>query len=118
MLREVINIRQIPGELRRRWFTSDTMDLTVWLDDQGQPLELQLCYDKDSAERAFTWKSDTDSTHLAVDDGEGAGRYKSTPILIADGDFDSERVAALFRLQGINLPAHIAIFVVEKISQT
>lgn len=94
MLREIRNVRQIPGELKRRWFTSDTMDLIVWVDESDGPTQLQLCYDKGlhRAERALTWKHKTGYTHTAVDDGEaGHGRYKSTPILIADGSFNPAR---------------------------
>ena len=120
MLREIRNVRQIPGELKRRWFTSDTMDLIVWVDESDGPSQLQLCYDKgrQRAERALTWKHQTGYTHTAVDDGEaGLGRYKSTPILIADGSFNSSRVRNLFLKDSAHLPADIIQFVTSKIQE-
>jgi hypothetical protein len=120
MLREIRNVRQVPGELRRRWFTSDSMDLIVWIDDDEGPAQLQLCYDKGRRrlERALTWKRDAGYTHTAIDDGEaGNGRYKSTPILMVDGDFNSERVATLLSRDGADLPGDILDFVKAKINE-
>jgi hypothetical protein len=116
MLKEIRKVRQIPGEPRRRWFTSHDMDLVVWLDGADQPVELQLCYDKGRAERAFTWKPGAGFTHTAVDDGEtGDGRYKATPILVADGSFDAARVGGLFLDDSTYLPGDIVRFVTDKI---
>jgi hypothetical protein len=120
LLREIRNVRQVPGELRRRWFTSETMDLIVWLDESNGPTQLQLCYDKGRrrSERALTWKIGSGYTHTAVDDGEiGHGRYKSTPILVADGGFNTERVSGLFMKDGAELPADIVEFVATKIQE-
>ena len=44
-LREIVDVRQVPGEPKRRWFSSDDIDLIVWLDDSGAPVSFQLCYD-------------------------------------------------------------------------
>jgi hypothetical protein len=116
MLKEILSTRQIPGEARRRWFTSDSMDLVIWFDAADTPMELQLCYDKGHAERALTWKDAAGYTHTAVDDGEaGDGRYKATPILVADGGFDAQRVGSVFLHHGTQLPADIVEFVMEKI---
>lgn len=120
MLREIRNVRQLPGELPRRWFTSETMDLIVWVDDDLGPTQLQLCYDKGRRrlERALTWKSGVGYTHTAIDDGEvGNGRYKSTPILVADGSFNSERVGKLFSMDSTHLPTDIVEFVTNKIQE-
>jgi hypothetical protein len=120
VLREIRDVRQVPGELRRRWFTSETMDLIVWVDAADEPAQLQLCYDKGRrrAERAFTWKPGTGFTHTAVDDGEyGNGRYKATPIMVVDGGFNTERVVNLFRNHSINLPDDIVDFVAGKICE-
>lgn len=114
MLREIRNVRQVPGESRRRWFTSETMDLILWLDDSDGPTQLQLCYDKGHrrAERALTWRQEAGYTHTAVDDGEaGNGRYKSTPILVADGAFNTERINHLFLKDSNHLPIEIVDFV-------
>lgn len=120
MLREIRNVRQVPGELRRRWFTSDSMDLIVWVDEDDGPAQLQLCYDKGRRrlERALIWKRDVGYTHTAVDDGElGNGRYKSTPIMVTDDGFNSERVAKLLSRDGVHLPTDIFDFVTTKINE-
>jgi hypothetical protein len=121
MLREIRNVRQVPGEMRRRWFTSESMDLIVWLDDADDPTQMQLCYDKGRrrAERALTWKPGVGYTHTAVDDGETGygGRYKATPILLADGGFNTQRVSSLFLDHSTHLPLDIVDFVVAKIRE-
>lgn len=64
-LREISRVRQVPGESCRRWFSSDTLDLVVWLADgndnasaAGTVLGFQLCYDKLHAEHALTWRAE------------------------------------------------------------
>jgi len=119
-LREIRDVRQVAGELRRRWFTSETMDLIVWIDDTEAPRQLQLCYDKGRrrAERALTWKPTTGFSHTAVDDGDfGNGRYKATPLMVSEGGFNNERVGKLFRDHSTNLPADIIDFVMRKIGE-
>ena len=114
MLKEIRNVRQVPGELRRRWFTSETMDLILWVDDSNGPTQLQLCYDKGHrrAERALTWRQETGYSHTVIDDGEaGNGRYKSTPILVEDGACNTERINNLFLKDSDHLPTDIVHFV-------
>src|SRR3954469_10687202 len=97
-LRELPDTRQVEGEPRRRWFSSPDLDLIVWLDDDESLVGFQLCYDKTRRERALTWRDGRGYEHNAVDDGEQSpGQHKSTPILVANGYYDSERVEALFR---------------------
>lgn len=55
LLEEVSRVPQHPGEHRRRWFASDTLDLIVWSDASGKLIGFQLCYDKDRDERAVMW---------------------------------------------------------------
>src|SRR5579859_2469289 len=82
---EFENVRQVLGEPRRRWFTSDDVDLVVWCDESGRATGFQLCYDKAHSECALTWKPDFGFSHRAIDDGEcfRGGKHKGTPILSA-----------------------------------
>ena len=97
MLREIADVRQIEGEPLRRWFTDEHFDLVIWTNETRDIVGFQLCYDKAHSERALTWRVDSGFSHNAVDDGEGReGRYKATPILVADGIFDTAIVAAKF----------------------
>lgn len=98
MLREMASVRQIPDEPQRRWFSDEHFDLVIWTGEHGDIVGFQLCYDRAHAERALTWRVASGFSHSAVDDGENRpGRYKSTPILVADGAFDAETVAAKFQ---------------------
>jgi len=115
-LRELADTRQIPGEPRRRWFCSPELDLIVWLDDDEELLGFQLCYDKHASERALTWRAGRGYDHAAVDAGETRpSKYKSTPILVANGAFQHERVSAIFRDASLEVPEHIRAFVAQAI---
>ncbi|MBL8672529.1 MAG: hypothetical protein JNK11_17865 [Alphaproteobacteria bacterium] len=110
---ELVAVRQVPGEPRRRWFASLDIDLIVWCDADGAPIGFELCYDKRKGERALSCRPQNGDWHMAVDDGEArAGdRHKGTPILVADGRFPVERVRrSLARARG-DLPDAIAAFV-------
>jgi len=96
VLTEIKNVRQIAGEARRRWFADESMDLIVWHDGQ-RPVSFQLCYDKKAEEKALSWKPLTGLLHEQVDNGEsGGGRYKATPVLLAAGDYNLERIKTDF----------------------
>jgi hypothetical protein len=113
-MRERNNVRQIPGESRRRWFSSSDFELIVWLSETQDILGFELCYDKDDAQRSIAWSQTTGFRHMAVDDGEQrSGKYKSTPILIADGLFDARRVHSEFLKSSHSLPENIASHVLQ-----
>ena len=116
MLRE-IEARQVSGEPRRRWFTSPDIDLFVWLGEDGAPVGFQLCYDKQAREHALTWTQAQGYSHMAVDGGESRpGRYKGTPILVANGSIDVENILEQLRGQGASLPAAFLELVESKVT--
>ena len=117
-LKEIKNVRQVPGERPRRWFTSTTMDLVVWCDEADCPIGFQFCYDKGNVERALVWDAKSGFAHMTVDDGEASGGmyYKATPILVADGRFDAVRVSALFEADSVHMPIGLKKFIAEKIN--
>jgi hypothetical protein len=107
-LRELPGTRQVAGEPRRRWFSSADLDLIVWLDDAERVVGFQLCYDKSHGEHALTWRAERGYDHSAIDDGESnPAQHKSTPILVADGRFDRERVSDIFLAASTDVPAPI-----------
>ena len=116
---EVVQVRQVPGEPRRRWFVSRDLDLIVWCDGSDSPIGFQLCYEQGRPERALTWKPELGFVHMAVDDGEtDVGlRYKGTPILVSDGYFDANWVSDLFSEESAQLPPEIVEFVATKLRQ-
>jgi hypothetical protein len=112
MLQEVRNVRQVPGEPQRRWFSQSGLDLIVWLNKDKSVHGFQLCYQKDAEERAITWTSDQGFSHKRIDDGEGRpSRYKMTPILVPDGTFDKPSVISLFEASAQQLDSDIVAFV-------
>lgn len=117
LLREVTHVRQVPGEPRRRWFSSDALDLVVWLGDDEAIVGFQLCYDKLRAERALTWWAHGHRLqHMAVDDGEPGGmRHKSSPVLVPDGVLDAPTLLAEFRAAAGELPPAIVAAVVAQL---
>jgi hypothetical protein len=118
-LRELADVRQVPGEPRRRWFSSPDLDLIIWVGERGAVLAFQLCYDKSRGERALTWHSERGYDHAAVDDGERQpSQYKSTPILVADGRLDRERVLELFVAASEALPHSIRETVADLIMRS
>ena len=115
---EILDVRQTPDEPTRRWFRSDDLDLIVWCDASGAPTGFQLSYDRLHSEHALTWTPQLGFVHNAVDDGEDGGiRYKETPILVADGHFDANRLSDRFAAASACLPPVIAAFVGTKLRE-
>jgi hypothetical protein len=113
-MRERSNVRQIPGESKRRWFSSDDFDLIIWLSDDQQILGFELCYDKNGPQHSIAWSKSAGFRHMAVDDGEQRpGKYKAVPIVIADGYFDANRVHSDFLKASQTLPDEIANHVLQ-----
>ena len=118
MLREFPNVRQIPGESKRRWFSDDYFDLIVWLDEKDDIVGFQLCYDIFKGQRALTWHSGTGFSHHRVDDGESRpGKLKAAPVLVPDGHFDYQKIAEKFKKASKNIEKRIAAFVYKKLIQ-
>jgi len=116
MLKEVRDVRQVPGDSRRRMFFSGEMDLTVWFDDRDEVIGFELCYDKEKGQRAIRWRRGYGFLHQRVDDGENRpGRYKSTPILVPDGQFDAQKISRLFLENSRELEQSLVEYVSRKL---
>lgn len=115
MLKEMKDIRQIPGEPPRRWFSDDYFDLIVWFGTDGSVWGFQLCYDREAAPRALTWTKTDGYAHSGIEDGEGPGGvHKASPILVRDGLFDAGSVGAKLAAAAGGLPPEILAFVLQK----
>lgn len=101
----------------RRWFSSDKLQLIVWLTPEGTIMEFQLLYQAGWEDKAINWHYQEGFSHHNVDDGEGKpGRPKMSPILMADGYFNKVDLARSLREEGESLEPAIREFIQEKIS--
>ena len=118
-LREIPEVRQVPGEPHRRWFTSPTLDLFVWCGESGIPVGFQFTYDKGRRERALTWKPGRGFAHDEVDDGESFSKsqYKAAPLLVADGKPDIEKILHLLAANEAGIPSEIVSFLTAKMRE-
>ncbi|MBI3231174.1 MAG: hypothetical protein HYZ45_13710 [Burkholderiales bacterium] len=119
MLIEIKHVRQSASDVRKRWFTSPDLDLTLWYDKQDSLLGWQFCYDKMHDEHALSWYAQAGYSHTSVDDGEshGALKFKSTPVIAKNKAMDKERVLALFVDNSQQLPPDIAQLLRQQIAE-
>jgi len=119
MLVERSDVRQVPGEGSRRWFSDAAFDLIVWYDDDAtgggdRIAGFQLCYDKQGRERALSWRRDVGYSHDVVDAGELPGRVKMSPVLRPDDDVGAG-LEERFRAASPGIDPTIVAFVTEKL---
>ncbi len=96
MLVEIEDVRQIPNEGFRRWFTDADLDLIIWY-EEDLIVGFQLCYGyKEYNERALTWHRGGHYMHNGIDNGESPYSTKMTPILVSDEVFNKTEVSDKF----------------------
>jgi len=117
VLREISNVRQIPGDPPRRWFTDEAMDLYIWLDESDEVIGFQLTYDKPGSEKALTWKRGDNVMHTRVEEGSRPGKYPGSPILMIDGVVDVDYVLREFRERARDIAWGIVQCVISQISE-
>ena len=114
MLVEIKDVRQIPKDGFRRWFTDKEFDLIIWYEDDDIT-GFQLCYDKKEEERALTWHKENRYVHNSIDNGESPYSNKMTPILVSDGIFNKSEIAELFREHAMKMEYGLVDFVYNKL---
>jgi hypothetical protein len=115
MLREIRDVKQASREPRRRWFSDANFDLILWVDPEDQIIGFQLCYDKESRQKALTWLKEKGYQHNRIDDGDNPGKMKASPVLEPNGHFDSEGIARRFLENKGDVPEKIADCVYDRI---
>ena len=105
MLQKIRRVRQDDADRERHWFQDDFFDLFAWTDAAGEVIAFQLCYDRPNRERVLAWSEPTGFIHRRIDDGEALPVQKMAPIMVADGQFAADDIAAEFdnRSAGIDL---------------
>lgn len=116
MLREISTIRQPGKHIKKRWFTDSDMDLFIWFNQQV-PVRFQLSYNKHGAEHAISWNTETGFNHNRVDSGErfDPPKYKMSPILLEDGEFDAYTTASDFLRASENIEKSLADFIYARL---
>jgi hypothetical protein len=117
MLQKIRGVRQDDTLLERQWFQDDFFDLFVWLDQSGTMVSFQLCYDRLNRERVLAWNKASGFIHRRVDDGEQTPVRNMSPIMVSDGRFGSESVAAEFDRRGLELDGRLLNFIRRKIDE-
>lgn len=110
--------------LTRRWWTSHSSDLFVWLDTNQEVASFQLCVSKHTpSEISVRWKADSNSISLSgVDEGEShTGKHKGSPLLVNLPNDDKkseiiERALETFSNESKFLPAFIRDCVLESLT--
>lgn len=118
MLKEFKNVSQQSGnQLKRRWFSDELLDLTIWYNSNDEIEGFQLCYELGTEPHAFTWKKNSGSTHLKIDQGDENPRRNLAPILVPNGIMPKDYLLATFTTQAKELEYHIVELVLEKIRE-
>jgi len=114
MLREIRNVKQYPGQLFRRWFNDELLDLFVWYDAGGRIAGFQLCFDKDKQERAWTY---TDENGYSLDDvdADGSAWDMSSPVLVPGTEFPRVRLLAQLGERSAVLDRRLFEYLMEKL---
>jgi len=115
MLEEIENVKQVPDDYRRRWFTDNYFDLIVWYTESGALHGFQLCYDRLGDEHALTWLPDQGFKHNRIDNTFKPYSFKKTAILVADGIVPIELIKLKFVKTSKELHEDIKQFVLEKL---
>ncbi|HYP02234.1 MAG TPA: hypothetical protein VER76_18730 [Pyrinomonadaceae bacterium] len=114
MLREIKELKQTAGQPPSRWFNDDLLDLFVWHDEDGRIIGFQLCFDKDTAERALTY-SDRDGYRLDNVYGEESSLDMGSPVLSRAADLPFPRLLALLVERGAGIDPRVLRYVTEKL---
>jgi hypothetical protein len=117
MLHELRNVRQVPGDHFRRWFTDETLEIVVWYDQPGAVYGFQLCYDLRSQPRALTWTLKRGFSHAAIDEGDDKPTSNRTPLLSPSTDYDAAKLREAFLGSAGGLPAAEKAFIEGKLAE-
>ena len=105
---------QTPGQPSRRWFNDQFLDLFVWQDECGRIVGFQICFDKDTAERALTY-SESDGYRFDNVYGEESSLDMGSPVLSRAAELPFPLLLALLVERGAGIDARVLHYVIEKL---
>ena len=115
---EIRDVRQVPNDYFRRWFSDDHFDLIVWYKPDDAIQGFELSYDKTGHEKAIRWLDDKGISHFSVDTGEQSPVVNRTPMLTTtEGRSEMERVLASFQASEEGLPGEVSALVQKKLRE-
>jgi len=117
MLRKIRGVRQDVADRERHWFQDEFFDLFAWTDAAGKVIAFQLCYDRPNRERVLAWSEPAGFAHRRIDDGEALPVQKMAPIMVADGLFAAQGIAAEFDRRSAAIDPHWRRFIRSKIDE-
>jgi hypothetical protein len=117
MLRKIQGVRQDEPDRERHWFQDDYFDLFAWTDAAGEVVAFQLCYDRLKRERVLAWSEPIGFIHRRIDDGEELPVQKMAPIMVADGQFAADSIAAEFDSRSAAIDTRWRQFIRTKIDE-
>ncbi|MCA1565337.1 MAG: hypothetical protein LC803_06835 [Acidobacteria bacterium] len=117
MLREIRNVKEIPGQGVRRWFNDEHLDLFVWYDAGGRIIGFQLCFDKDTRdERALTFTEDEGYSldHVST---EASVCDLGSPVMVRAGGFSCRRLIEQLGERGVTLERSLYDYLRKKLEE-
>ncbi|WP_143305811.1 hypothetical protein [Marispirochaeta aestuarii] len=117
MMYRILNVRQVPGEDFKVWFTDDYWDLFLWIDRNKRISSFQLGYGKPSEEQMLIWRRGGGLTAARVSDGEETLTENRTPLLTETSDYDLDSVIERFSGDSKKINSKIADFVVSTLTR-
>jgi hypothetical protein len=118
VLHELRNVRQVPGDHFRRWFSDENLEIVVWYGEDGAIFGFQVCYDPRDQPRALTWTQKRGFSHATVDAGEDKPTSNRTPMLSPSHDYDAAKVREAFRTAAAGLPEKERAFIESKLAES
>jgi hypothetical protein len=110
------DVRQIPGEPFRQWYTGRNCDLIIWYSDSLTIQGFQFCYRLGQAERALTWMEGRGDSHHGIDSGDLVpGGPKRSPVLVPDGKLSKTVVRGIFNKESRQVRTTVVRWVNEKL---
>jgi len=116
MLQKIRGVRQDDVSKERNWYQDDYFDLFVWTGPAGEVLAFQLCYDRLGNERVLAWSEAGGFLHRRIDDGEHTPVKNMAPIMVTDGRFAADNIAAEFELRAGAVEPRVREFILGMIA--
>ena len=117
MLREIKKVSTKRDEPKKRWFSSQSMDLFVWFDTDDTIVSYQFTYDKPQNEKALIWNEKEGLSHMGVDDGSRSGKHPGSPLLVQDGVANPSKIISMIRNNAGELDPSIKDFIILGIEE-